>query len=86
MAHESLQNINISIILSGLRDIIIISIKEDLPMTDKNKNRKFSKPTVAPGFSDEKFGEDASRDDIRKGNYTKVTRVFLDENDPSKRG
>jgi len=47
------------------------------------KNRKVrKKPIVAPGLSDEVFGEDASREDLRKGNYTKVTRVFLDENDP----
>lgn len=45
----------------------------------KNKNT----PTVAPGFDDSKFGEKASEEDIRNGNYTKVTRVYLDENDPS---
>lgn len=51
---------------------------------DKRKNKKKA-PTVAPGFNDEKFGEDATAEDLRKGNYTQVTRVFLDENDPSKR-
>lgn len=40
---------------------------------------------VAPGFDDEKFGEDATPEDKRKGNYTKVVRVFWDENDPSNR-
>ncbi|MCX8128641.1 MAG: hypothetical protein N3I35_00885 [Clostridia bacterium] len=52
----------------------------------KNKSSGKSKkkdPTVAPGFNDSKFGEAASREDIRKGDYTKVTRVYLDENDPS---
>jgi len=50
----------------------------------KNKKEKNKKdPTTAPGLNDRKFGEDATREDIRKGNYTKVTRVYLDENDPS---
>ncbi|MDF2524779.1 MAG: hypothetical protein K0R31_2420 [Clostridiales bacterium] len=40
-------------------------------------------PKVAPGLSDSKFGEKASEEDIIKGNYTKVTRVYLDENDPT---
>lgn len=47
----------------------------------EEKNRK--DPTVAPGFSDEKYGEKATREDKLKGNSTKVTRVYLDENDPS---
>lgn len=51
---------------------------------NKEQRRKRKKePTVAPGFSDEVFGEDATEEDIKKGNYTKVTRVYLDENDPS---
>jgi hypothetical protein len=49
----------------------------------KRKDNVKKKPTVAPGYNDEKFGEDAGKEDIRKGNYTKVVRVFLDENDPS---
>ncbi len=52
-------------------------------MADKKKGKSKKEPTVAPGFNDRKFGEAATGDDIRKGNYTKVTRVFLDENDPS---
>jgi hypothetical protein len=52
-------------------------------MTDKKERKRRKDPTVAPGFSDEKFGEDATKEDIRKGNFTKVTRAFLDENDPS---
>ena len=51
-------------------------------MAEKDKKDK-REPRVAPGFNDRKFGEDATREDIRKGNSTKVTRVFLDENDPS---
>lgn len=52
-------------------------------MRDKNKKSRRKEPTVAPGMSDEKFGEHASPEDIKKDNYTKVTRVYLDENDPS---
>lgn len=51
-------------------------------MPEKKKTEK-KEPRVAPGFNDRKFGEPAAKEDIRKGNYTKVTRVFLDENDPS---
>lgn len=49
----------------------------------KSKGKNKREPRVAPGFNDSKFGESATDEDIRKGNYTKVTRVFLDENDPS---
>lgn len=53
-------------------------------MENKKRNKNVKKnPTVAPGYNDEKFGEDATKEDIRKGNSTKVVRVFLDENDPS---
>lgn len=53
-------------------------------MNEEKKNKvKKKEPRVAPGFDDEKFGEAADREDISKGNYTKVTRVYLDENDPS---
>ncbi|MCX7745889.1 MAG: hypothetical protein N2645_03215 [Clostridia bacterium] len=52
-------------------------------MDDKKRNVHKKEPTVAPGYNDEKFGEDASQDDIKNGKSTKVTRVFLDENDPS---
>lgn len=53
-------------------------------VADRRKNRKKRRePVTAPGFNDRKFGEDATREDIRKGNYTRVTRVYLDENDPS---
>lgn len=49
----------------------------------KNTKEKKKAPVVAPGYNDEKFGESATKEDVQKGNYTKVTRVFLDENDPS---
>lgn len=48
----------------------------------RNKDRKTGY-RAAPGYSDEKFGEDASKEEIKKGESTRVTRVFLDENDPS---
>lgn len=51
---------------------------------NKSFEKKKKEPTVAPGFSDEKFGEMATEEDIKKGRSTKVTRVFLDENDPTK--
>jgi hypothetical protein len=38
---------------------------------------------VAPGIGNEVLGEDASPEDRKKGNYTKVSRVLLDEHDPS---
>lgn len=47
------------------------------------KGQKKKEPVVAPGFSDEKFGEKASKEEIRQGKSTRVTRVYLDENDPS---
>ncbi|MCR4435398.1 MAG: hypothetical protein QHH06_08670 [Clostridiales bacterium] len=52
-------------------------------MKDKKERKQRKEPRVAPGYPDEKFGEDATREDIKKGNCTRVTRVFLDENDPS---
>jgi hypothetical protein len=45
--------------------------------------RMKGKPVVAPGFEDDMFWEDADEEDIRRGNYTKVSRLYLDENDPS---
>jgi hypothetical protein len=50
--------------------------------TKKNKNI-LKDPTVAPGLDFHKFGDKATEKDIKKGNSTKVTRAFLDENDPS---
>lgn len=48
----------------------------------KSKNRH-KEPTVAPGLSDSKFGDKASGKEIKSGNSTRVTRVYLDEDDPS---
>jgi hypothetical protein len=52
-------------------------------MKPRNNNEKHKKPTVAPGLDFHKFGEKATEEDIKKDNSTKVTRVFLDENDPT---
>ncbi|AEV67302.1 hypothetical protein [Acetivibrio clariflavus] len=55
-------------------------------MDNKNKfGKKEDTKKVAPGFSDERFGEDATPDDIKKGNYTKVIRLFPDENDAGRK-
>lgn len=50
---------------------------------DERKNNKRKVPSAAPGYNDRKFGEKASEKDVKEGKSTKVTRVFLDENDPS---
>jgi hypothetical protein len=55
-----------------------------MPDKEEGKITK-SGPRVAPGFSDAKFGQDASPEDKKTGNVTRVTRVFLDENDPSRK-
>ncbi|SER82523.1 hypothetical protein [Salipaludibacillus aurantiacus] len=40
--------------------------------------------TTAPGIDEEEeFGEDATEDERRKGDSTKVTRLIYDEYDPS---
>ena len=44
---------------------------------------KHKEHTVAPGFDDSRFGEKATEEEIRTGKSTKVTRVYLDEKDPS---
>ena len=51
-------------------------------MTEEKK-AKHKVPTVAPGYDDRKFGEKATEKDIKSGNSTRETRVYLDENDPS---
>jgi hypothetical protein len=49
---------------------------------DKQARQTSMGPTVAPGINDEQFGENATKEDIRNGNSTKVIRLFWDENDP----
>ena len=50
---------------------------------NKGNGEPIGGPSVAPGMPDARFGEKASRRDIKKGNYTRITRAYLDENDPS---
>lgn len=50
----------------------------------KNRDKR-KEPIVAPGYSDEKFGEKATEEDIKAGRSTRVTRVYLDENDPTRK-
>lgn len=55
-------------------------------MEGSKRNKHNNKaPTVAPGYNDEKFGEDATKEDVKRGRTTRTTRVFLDENDPSRK-
>jgi len=45
--------------------------------------KEHKKPKVAPGDYT-LLNKDASKGDIKKGNYTKVTTLSFDEVDPSK--
>ncbi|WP_018664689.1 hypothetical protein [Heyndrickxia acidiproducens] len=46
------------------------------------KNEK--EPTIATGIDDqEELNQKATEEEIEKGEYTSVTRLSLDENDPS---
>ncbi|WP_261134407.1 hypothetical protein [Bacillus sp. Marseille-Q3570] len=48
------------------------------------EKRKKEEPTVAPGMDDyEQLKKDATEEDIKKGDSTTVTRLSLDEVDPS---
>lgn len=51
---------------------------ENSRKSDVSKRSRKKEPVVAPGFDDERFGENATEEDIKNGNYTKVTRVFFD--------
>ncbi len=54
-------------------------------MRDRKREKgKKAEPSVAPGINEEDLGEDASREDKKRGNYTRVIRVYLDEHDPGK--
>lgn len=51
-------------------------------MAQKQEKQKQKERTVAPG--DEKFLQaKASKEDIRKGNFTRVTTLSYDEVEPS---
>lgn len=51
----------------------------------KRKNTFHSEESkVAPTYDDEQsFGEDATQEDVKKGEATMVTRLVYDEYDPS---
>lgn len=47
----------------------------------KNTNNE---PTIAEGIdTEDKLLEDASNEEVNKGDFTEVTTLSLDENDPS---
>ncbi|MEK4535623.1 hypothetical protein NST21_09735 [Peribacillus sp. FSL K6-1552] len=51
----------------------------------KKENRSSDEPTIAEGINTEdELKRDATKEEIDKGDYTKVTTLSLDENDPSK--
>jgi hypothetical protein len=46
--------------------------------------RKNEEPTIAVGIdTEDQLKEDATNEEVDKGEYTKVTTLSLDENDPS---
>ncbi|MEH7504107.1 hypothetical protein V7152_19185 [Neobacillus drentensis] len=52
-------------------------------MKNKNRNRN-TEPSIAPGMDDsEELEQDATKDEIEKGEYTQVTTLSFDEVDPS---
>lgn len=54
--------------------------KGEVAMTD----RKNEEPTIAVGIdTEDELMEDATNEEVNKGEYTKVTTLSLDENDPS---
>ncbi|WP_170209243.1 hypothetical protein [Robertmurraya kyonggiensis] len=49
-----------------------------------NKKKNGQEPTMAPGMNDqEELKQDATNEEIDKGEYTNVTRLSFDEVDPS---
>ncbi|GAA0342827.1 hypothetical protein GCM10008967_36600 [Bacillus carboniphilus] len=50
----------------------------------KKREVKYDEPTIAEGMNTEdQLQQDASQEEIEKGDYTEVTTLSLDENDPS---
>ncbi|USK33196.1 hypothetical protein [Bacillus sp. V2I10] len=50
----------------------------------KKENRSSDEQTLAEGINTEdELNRDATEEEIDKGDYTKVTTLSLDENDPS---
>lgn len=51
---------------------------------EKRKNSKEKEPTIAPGMDDqEELEQNATNEEIEKGEYTSVTTLSFDEVDPS---
>jgi hypothetical protein len=51
------------------------------------KEMKNIEPTIAPGIDDnEELGQEATKEEIARGDYTEVTTLSYDEVDPSLRG
>lgn len=49
-----------------------------------SKKREEDAPSVAPGIDDdEELNLEATEDEVEEGDFTQVTRLVLDENDPS---
>jgi hypothetical protein len=50
----------------------------------KKENRSSVEPTIAEGINTEdELKRDATKEEIDKGDYTEVTTLSFDENDPS---
>ncbi|MGE7187119.1 hypothetical protein ACQKKK_25065 [Peribacillus sp. NPDC006672] len=50
----------------------------------KKENRLSVEPTIAEGINTEdELKRDATKEEIDKGDYTEVTTLSFDENDPS---
>lgn len=48
------------------------------------KDKALNKPTIAPGMDDhEELNQEASKEEISKGDFTQVTTLSYDEVDPS---
>lgn len=47
-----------------------------------DRKKKETTPTFAPGLED-KLEEEATPEEIRRGDFTRVTRLSFDEVDPS---
>lgn len=48
-------------------------------MSDENKKQPTHDPTVAPGMNmHDPLEEKASEEEVKRGEYTSVTRLFLD--------
>jgi hypothetical protein len=51
---------------------------------DMSKKQNQNEPTIAPGMDDqEELEQNATSEEIENGEYTNVTNLSYDENDPS---